>query len=357
MTDDIRADAGPATPARRPALRRYALSGAQALVLLLLLDGFVDVAYPTVRAVVLAARPSERSPDWAGYRARVVPGLGALVEPVAREGLNVDALGRRSTGNSPRNGAHGVLLGSSQAFGHHVADDATIGAAIERQRPDVSLSVIAGPARTTAESMVNWQRVAEKIDAPDFVIFLFSNVELFMACKPQEANTPPRHEPALLSVPARALRRISTEGTRFPCSTPEARAAVVERSLYELRAAVAYGRARNPHFAVAIAPLVYGNDSNAASQRRKFHADQIKSLDMAVRAFRARIAAENIPGVIDLSDVFDGKGDSYFIDRASHFNREGADLLAARMLERLPKDFSRMLAAPAVAARSASKSP
>ncbi|RYE04027.1 MAG: hypothetical protein EOP61_02285 [Sphingomonadales bacterium] len=49
--------------------------------------------------------------------------------------------------------------------------------------------------------------------------------------------------------------------------------------------------------------------------------------------------AENIPGVIDLSDAFDGRGDAYFFDAGAHFNRAGADLLAARMLERLPEGF------------------
>lgn len=339
LIEDDRADAEPVLPAQRPALRRYALRSAQALVLLVLLDGFVDVAYPAVRAVVRTIAPYQAPPGWQGYRERIVPGLGALVEPVNAPGLHVDALGIRSTGNAPRIGARGVLLGSSQAFGHYVPEDATIGAAIERQRPDVTLDVIAGPRRTTAETMTNWQRVAGKIDAPDFAIFLFSNVELYNACEPQGIELRAQHEPALLSVPARLLRRTSIGRPGLPCSTPEARAGVVERSLYELRAALAYGRARNPHFALVIAPLIYGNDSNAASQRGKFHADLIKSLDMAVRAFRARIAAENIPGVIDLSDVFDGKGDSYFIDAGSHFNRAGADLLAARILEHLPKGF------------------
>ncbi|GGB55117.1 hypothetical protein [Blastomonas aquatica] len=342
MTDAEHTAAEHAPPPKRGALGRYGMWAAQALIVLALLDGLVDLAYPAARTIWRAAMPSaadvaSRPAGWTNYRERSVAGLGKIVEPVSGPGLQVDALGVRSTGTPRRDGAQGILLGSSQAFGHYVADDATLAAAIERSRADINVAVIAGPARTTAQSMLHWRHLAARIDAPDFAIFLFSNVELYLACEPVSAQS--EHEPALIAIPKRMLHRIGAIPKEYPCATPEARTAVVEQSLYQLRAALEYGRQQNTQFAVVIAPLLYGNESNAAGLRGSLDTDFFNSLDLTVREFRARIAAENLPGVIDLSAAFDGNGDAYFSDSSSHFSRAGADALAARVIERLPDTF------------------
>jgi len=318
---------------------------AQALIVLALIDGFVDLAYPTARAVWHAARPpaadvTSRSAGWAHYRERAVPGLGLIVEPVAAPGLNVDALGIRATGTPRRNGARGVLLGSSQAFGHYIAEDATLAAALERLNEGINVAIIAGPGRTTAESMMNWQNVSDKIDAPDFAIFLFSNIDLYRACEPpplpQELSG---HKPALLWIANRIRSRVHPISVRRPCSRPEARSAAVERALYELRAAIAFGREQNPKFVVVIAPLLFGNGSNAGQYRDQLDPKFVESLDLTVSAFRTRLAAESLPEVLDLSDALDGNGDAYFSDNMSHFSRAGADRLAAKILAGLPANF------------------
>lgn len=342
MTEAAPSDADTAPPPKRGALGRYGVWVAQALIVLALIDGLADLSYHGARTIWRAAMPpsgdvASRAAGWADYRERSVPGLGAIVEPVAGPGLHVDALGIRSTGTPQRSGARGVLLGSSQAFGHYEADDATLAAAIERRRADINVAVVAGPARTAAESMMNWQHVAARIDAPDFAIFLFSNIELYRACEPAQAL--PAQKPALITISSRMLRRLQATPVEVPCATAEARTAAVERSLYALRAALAFGRQQNPQFAVVIAPLLYGNQSNAARLRDPLDAKLIESLDLAVHEFRARIAAENMPGVIDLSSAFDGKGDVYFADTDSHFSRAGAERLSAGILERLPDTF------------------
>lgn len=352
MTDAVAADPERSPRPKRGTFGRYSLWLAQALIVLALIDGFADLSYPTARltypiarAVWHKARPPaaevpSRAAGWADYRERSVPGLGMIVEPAAGQGLNVDALGIRATGTPRRNGARGVLLGSSQAFGHYVAEDATLAAALERIRKDINVAIIAGPARTTAESIMNWQHVSDKIDAPDFAIFLFSNIDLYRACQP---SPPPQElagqKPALLWIPSRIFSRARPISLKPPCSTPEARTAAVERALYELRAAIAFGRKQSPDFVVVIAPLLYGNESNAALLRAPLDMKLVDSLDFAVNEFRTRIAEENLPEVMDLSAAFDGNGDTYFSDSSSHFSRAGADVLAARMIERLPDTF------------------
>ncbi|WP_439816260.1 hypothetical protein [Zavarzinia sp. CC-PAN008] len=321
--------------------------------MLMLLDGFVDLGYPAARAVVLPALEALQGPDraradrpagWDDYRFREVPGLGKLVEPIAAPGLNVDALGRRATGNPPRNGPHGVLLGSSPTFGFHVADDATLAAALERRRTDVTVASLAGPARTTPESMANWARVEAALDAPDFGILVFGYIDVFLACWPSFGGAEPvaeragEHQPALVTVPARLLRRLSPPSDT-PCRDPEVQAALVERSLYELRSALAYGRTRTPHFVVVVPPTVFGTDADVAALRTKVPPAVAQSLDTLIRAIRARLAADAIPGVIDLSALFDADGMRYLIDSGSHFSAAGADLLAEEILRQLPDDF------------------
>jgi len=341
LTETAHTDAEPAPRPKRGALRRYGLRLAQALIVLALLDGLADLSFYAARTIWLATpSPFEvksRAAGWDDYRERSVPGLGVIVEPVAGPGLHVDALGVRSTGAPRRNGARGVLFGSSQAFGHFETDDATVAAAIERLRTDINVTVIAGPGRNTVESMLNWRHLAGSVDAPDFAIFLFSNIELYEACEPPPPL--PEREPALVAIPRRMLRRVGVTPVELPCATPEARTAAVERSLYELRAALAFGRRQNPHFAVVVAPLLYGNESNATLLLSPLDAKLVDSLDLAVLEFRKRLRAENMPGVIDLSSAFDGNGDIYFGDSSNHFSRAGADQLAARILERLPDNF------------------
>ncbi len=345
MTESTGTHAEGAQQPRRSRWARYSLLAAQGLIVLMLFDGFIDLSYPIARKAWHAVKPSsvvqsDRAAGWSDYRTRYVAGLGTIAEPVSGPGLHVDGLGVRATGNPGRSGARGVMLGSSQAFGHYVADDATLAAAIERRRKDVTVTLIAGPARTVAESMMNWQHVAARVDAPDFALFLFSNIELYQSCQPQiPPQEPSEHKPAIVSIPVRRLNNSWPAPVEFPCVKPEARAAVVERALYELRGAIAFGRARNPHFVVVIAPLMYGNRSNASRFRAELDPTFVKSIDLAITEFRTRLAAENLPGVIDMSAAFDGKGNAYFSDSASHFSRAGAEHLAGELLKRLPDDF------------------
>ena len=343
MTDPTHRDSEPVPQAKRGSLGRYGLLVTQAVMVLALLNGLADLAYYSARTIILTTAQSavdvtSRPAGWADYSHRTVPGLGTIVEPVAGPGLHVDALGMRSTGAPRRDGARGVLLGSSQAFGYYVEDDATVAAAIERIRADTNVAVIAGPSRTAAESILNWRHVATRIDTSDFAILLFSNIEMYEACTPVVPLN--ENQIALVKFPRRIVRRFfQAEPTELPCETPEARTAVVERSLYELQTAVAVGRRHSPHFAVVIAPLLYGNESNAELIRSQINPKSFDILDLTVHEFRTRIAAEKIPYVIDLSDAFDGNGDTHFIDSFSHFSRAGADQLAARILDRLPETF------------------
>lgn len=343
MIDPVSMDVEPKPRPKRISASRYGRWFAQALIVLALFNGLADIAYFSAveilgKSKTLAGSVASRPAGWADLRLRIVPGLGNVVEAASGPGLHVDSLGIRSTETAPRNEVHGVLLGSSQAFGWHIANDETVAAAIERGRTDTNVTVIAGPGRTAAESMVHWQQVLGRVDAPDFGILLFSNFELYEACQP--APQPRNNELALVGFARKLLRRLfPTIKEEPPCATPEARTAIAERSLYELKAALEFGRRQTPHFAVIIAPLLYGNDSNAQLIRGPLAPEFAESLDRAVREFRARVSIEKIPDVIDLSDAFDGNGDQYFIDTASHFSPAGANRLAAKILESLPESF------------------
>ena len=62
-------------------------------------------------------------------------------------------------------------------------------------------------------------------------------------------------------------------------------------------------------------------------------------MDLVVRELRRRLAAENIPGVFDLSDAFDAETEPRFLDVGSHFDRQGSEVLAQAVVEKLPAEF------------------
>jgi len=330
----------------RSRFRRYLLLAAQLLIVLALLDGAVDLAYSGFRAAnkavfshsVQVATQHERPASWNSLVPYDLPVAGHGLRPISAEGLHVDANGLRSTGNPPRQGAKGMVIGSSQAFGHYVRDDATLAAALERTFPDVTLRTLAGPSRTVPQSMAYWRKVEPAIEKPDFALFLFSNTETILGCgRPPVSAT--ASEPALVGVSRRALRKIAGKTDNIPCGTQEARDAVVELVLYELQAAQAYSEARGVPMVIVIAPLVYGSANRDNAFRGAYPNPIARSIDLTIDTLRQRLVEKPIPGVIDLSNAFAGKGDSYFIDRACHFNRAGAEKLAAEIARRVPRSF------------------
>jgi len=327
-------------------MRRFAILAGQLLIVLFLIDGVVDFAYPTARFVItrgqalLAPEAPEAANVWSAFASRWVAGVGIVPDPVASPVLNVDATGRRSTGQTPGPGPAGLLLGSSQAFGFRVPDDDTFAAALERRLSGVTVMNFSAPGRSTSQSMMQWLKLAESGIEPDFVLMLFSGVEIADECWAVPPTYRSETRPALIRVPQQVSDLLSSDGGRdYPCASEDARNWVVMRSIYEIRSAIATARDRGTRFAMVVAPTLYGNDAPNDAVRAQMDPETVRTMDLTVREFRRRLAAERIPDVIDLSGLFDNGPESLMVDIGSHFDRRGAEILAQAVVERLPADF------------------
>jgi len=327
-------------------MRKFGLLTGQLLIVLLLIDGLVDFAYPLAhfaieRGRALVAHESPAAADiWNGPTQRAVAGIGNVLVPMTSPVLNVDATGRRSTGQTTGPGPTGLLLGSSQAFGFRVPDDDTFAAALERRLGGVTVMNFSAPGRTVSASMTQWLKLAESGNAPDFVLVLFSGVQIAEACWKVDPTSRSEREPALVRAAGKAWTLLFPDRSgNYPCASAEAREWVVLRTLYEIRAAVAAARDLHTRFALVVAPTLYGNDAPAGTARSQIDPEIVRTMNLTVRELRERLASERIPGVVDLSAAFDTQADSRFVDRGSHFDRQGAEILAQAVVERLPADF------------------
>lgn len=327
-------------------MRKFGLLTGQLLIVLLLIDGFVDIAYPLAhfaieRGRALFAPKSRGAADiWNDPMQRAVAGIGTVLLPVTSPALNIDAAGRRSTGRTPGSGPRGLLLGSSQAFGFRLPDDDTFAAALERRLSGVTVMNVSAPGRNTSQSMTQWLKLAESGTEPDFVLMLFSGVEIAEACWRVDPMSRSEREPALVRAAGKVWTLLSPDRSgNYPCASAEAREWVVLRTLYEIRAAVAAARDLHTRFALLVAPTLYGNDAPAGTASSRIDPETFRTIDLTVRELRERLASERIPGVVDLSAAFDSQAESRFADRGSHFDRQGAEILAQAVVERLPADF------------------
>ena len=327
-------------------MRRIALLASQLLIVVVLVDGLVDIAYPAARFAIQRGRAllgsEERLQivDWDVYRQREVAGLGAVVPPISSSTLNVDDQGRRSTGNPPReSGVTGLLLGPSQAFGYGVPDQDSMAAALERRLDDVTILNFSAPGRTTPESMTQWLKLVESGLKPDFVLLVVSKIEIVKACWPRPVQDRSQHLPALVRV-AKELAGggVGNATVVPPCETEEGRDGLIARTLYEIRAAVAMARTLGTRFAIVLTPTTHENDAALNALASAESAEYFRSTTRTLRELHRRILAEDIPEIFDTSDAFSGR-DQPFMDMGSHFDREGAELLTTAIIDRLPDDF------------------
>ena len=319
----------------------------QAMILIFLLDGIVDVTIPiatkigrTSAEIIERLNNNVTARDWRRFSERNVPGIGAVSNQMDTPTIHVDARGRRATGQAVRGQIHGVLLGASQAVGFMVADDATLAAALERQLPDVSMDNYAGDGRTITDNMTRWLTLHDALNDTDFTILLEAGMQFSRACR---VFPEPLEQPAL-----RDLWRQFVNKTPFadpalrhaPCATREAQDAVITHTLFEMRAAIDAARRENRRLAIVLAPTLFGNHAPTGTLRKAFQPDVAETLDSVFRGLRLRLAANPIPGVYDLSDAFDTSPKNLFRDSGSHFNRQGSALLARAIIARIPAPFS-----------------
>lgn len=325
-------------------------------LLVALIDGVLDIglglAYGLRGRMVETARNAD---PYAGLRAdyearkqdlpiRYVPGIGDVFQPGAVPGFTIGAGGERlhSHVTAPDKAMrHVLLLGASQAFGSLNQDEASLAAALERAMPGTVVRNFASPGqRLPGNTMVLEQRIAAG-DRIDQVLIVNGTLDLIMYCLPPSYPAP-RPRPVLAEIAARLSGRAS-EGpaavTDDACTTPEGRAAVLNRLMADMDEVLSAARRHNLSAILAIVPMPYVADAGDGTfadlaQFQRYR----RVIDPLIAGLRARIA--DMDGIVDLTRDFGTGRPGMFIDLYGHFTDAGnqalASLLAGALNRQLP---------------------
>lgn len=182
--------------------RPYLVKLFQVFIVICLIDGFLDIAYPLAMftkekiKIVTSEVKNSASMEFnesqkvifpaAGLPVRNEPGIRNIVSEYHSTSINVNAAGLRYNGQPPpeKESYVGVLLGSSSAFGYGVADNQTIAAHLERALNHTRIYNYAGLAQPVPDNILRWYDVQKKNGKPDFFILAGVNYQLYNDCQP-----------------------------------------------------------------------------------------------------------------------------------------------------------------------------
>ncbi|WP_372023360.1 hypothetical protein P7L70_04400 (plasmid) [Tistrella mobilis] len=325
-------------------------------LLIALVDGVLDIglglAYGLRNRMAEAARNADPYTDIRedalarldALPQRYMPGTGSIYQPGAVPGLTIGEDGERLHTHvaAPDEATrHILLIGASQAFGSLNDDDASLAAALERAMPGTVVRNFASPGqRLPGNTMVLKRRVAAG-DRIDQVLVVNGTLDLVMYCLPQ-AYPAPRPRPVLAEIAARLSGRASEGPAAGPdgaCTTPEGRAAVLNRLMADMDEVLSAARRHNLPAILAIVPMPYVADAGDGTfadlaQFQRYR----RVIDPLITALRPRIA--DVDGIVDLTQGFGTGRPGMFIDLYGHFTDAGnqalAPLLAGALNRRLP---------------------
>lgn len=358
-----------AEPARQPRGRRVRTLLTrlfQAFIVLCLIDGFVDIAYPALGAAkAYVARqfsdPRPSGPIEPGSIHDVVwplpnltlrgePGIAGIVAEHRSAGTTVDADGRRSNGLPPpeKPEAVGLVLGSSAAFGFGIADDQTLSAHLERALGTVRVDNYAGLLQPLADTTLRWWDLQRRNGKPDFVIIAGASLDLYTACVPPLPVSATRN--ALLFLAERLTVKASSPKD-MPCLSQHSMELAVRHAIHVVQNAVSVGRQQGVPFYIVLLPTPYDAGVNVENLRDNPHFKAaVDRLRPAYRRYHEELAKIDLPEFIDLSQVLPPEK-MYLIDAGAHLSGEGNALIAARLAERLRSDRASGLLPASLSAR------
>ena len=344
----------PTTPPGKSRFRVILTRVLQVFIVLCLIDGFVDIAYPILKAAK-GSLTTHMPPRQFGYPLPIAeedyvlpsdaarrrePGISGIAGEYHSPRYNVSADGMRSNDQPAPENAHGygLLLGSSVGFGAGVADNRSLAAQLERALNDVRVENYAGLAQTIPENTMRWYDVQTRKGKPEFVIIAGVNFQLFRTCL---EDPPPlekqEHRNVLLYLGGRLIGSQSAQQDQHKliCNSSHELDLAVRSSIMAVENAVAFARKQGIPFYIVYLPTPY--DRNANVQHLITLADFRSTLEV-MRTMHERYHTElmklGLPEVIDLSGAFP-PANLYFLDPAGHLSPEGNRIIAERLAELL----------------------
>jgi hypothetical protein len=329
--------------------RPYLIRLFQIFIVICLVDGFVDIAYPLAKLtkynlyIVISKiknsvskefnESQEFSMPMSGLPVRNEPGIRNIVSEYHSKKINVNADGLRYNGQAPpaKVSYAGFLLGSSTAFGYGVADNQTISAHLERALNHTQVYNYAGLAQPTPDVILRWYDLQKKNGKPDFVIIAGLNYQLYADCQQISREDMPasKHSNIFLHLTGKFL----SEKIR-PCASSESLELAVRNSILSIENALTFARKSGVPFYMVNLPSPYGANVNVSNLLNTAHAADYVSRQRIFSHFHQELAKLDIPELIDLSHALPADK-TYFLDMAGHFSKEGNMLISEKIFDHI----------------------
>jgi hypothetical protein len=335
----------------KPKFRLYLIRLFQVFIVICLIDGFLDIAYPLAKLTkknIETIIPETKNPDpmefnksqkaiipALGLPLRNEPGIRNIVSKYNSTSINVTAEGLRYNGQDPPKNVNyvGFLLGSSTAFGYGVADNQTIAAHLERVLNHTQIRNYAGLAQPVPDNILRWYDLQKKNGKPDFVILAGINYQLYNDCRPIPRTSSAAHSNIFLYLADKIIVRLSNEKT-MPCASSESLELAVQSSVLAIENAVMFARKHKIPFYVINLPSPYDANVNVSNLLNSTDADNISALQRVFSHHHQELTKLDIPEFIDLSRALPADK-TYFLDTEGHLSNEGNRLISEKIFDRI----------------------
>lgn len=324
----------------------------QIFIVLCLIDGFLDIVYPTLSAAksyVLRHKTIHQRPvhvitgslqdtitPWPTLKTRIVPSIRYIYTEHHSPGVNIAADGMRSNGvaEPEHPTSTGYLLGSSVAFGYGVADNQTLAAHLEQRLKNVRIENYAIAGTSISENMLRLHDLLTHGGKPDFVIIAEGALTLYTDCMARpDVNKP-------LNIFQYMYKKFNggiNNYKDFLCTSKENSKLAAYHSARSTYNAILELREKNIPFFVFYLPTPYDKNSNVGNLKKdKFFRMHLKEMQYAYSEYHDQLNKFDIPEFIDLSDNLP-KDKEYFLDYGGHISGDGYKILSEKIYEVISK--------------------
>jgi hypothetical protein len=333
--------------------RPYLVKLFQVFIVICLVDGFFDIAYPVATVAqkkigIIISEIKNSGPmelhesqeviiPASGFPFRNEPGIRNIVSEYHSKSINVTADGLRYNGQAPPDKVSyvGFLLGSSTAFGYGVADNQTIAAHLERALNHTRIYNYAGLAQPVPDNILRWYDVQKKNGKPDFFILAGVNYQLYNDCQP----IPRTYIPASLQsniflyLTDKLIGKLSNEKI-MPCASSESLELAVRNSVLSIENAVTFARKNGVHFYIINLPSPYDANVNVGNILNASNTADYISMRKVFGRYHEELTKLDIPEFIDLSHALPADK-TFFLDMGGHLSKEGNRLISEKIFDRI----------------------
>lgn len=349
--------------------KTYAEKAVKILVIIILINGFVDTIYFIVKPGLSIIKQylithvsflhrkhtvklQSTDPSFNEIKENLeyvfYPGLGRLLKPISHPGIEIDTTSQRLSPSIEKKNVQtkGILLGASQVFGWFSKSDETLSEYLNSFWPEVGFLNYGQPGQQIANNMMFLQHLIEQKVQFDFVILfggpsdiLYHYAQYNTIVQNRQTGLSDALLPRIVNISKRILWPFvsSNSSTTEPIGIQQSHT-IINRIIYELKNAIHFCNERKIPIYVIIPPMPYNHEWHKnPSQYPPNALSNIIAFTPLYETLSLRLLEQPIPGLLDLSQYLDN---SNFFDVEGHLTNEGHRKLAKEILHHLKKDIS-----------------